>query len=297
MIEITTELVCPLIDTQFPQWRDLTITPVEKSGHDNRTFHLGSEMTVRLPSHASYAPAVEKEAKWLPVFKPQLSLPIPVPLAKGEPTAQYPLPWSVNQWIEGETVTYSNIRDMNEFAEDLASFLLELEAIDASNGVPAGVQNFHRGGNLAVYDQEAKSVIERLSGKYDQKLLTEIWELALATSYEATPMWLHGDVAVGNLLVQNGRLCGVIDFGTMGVSDPSSDLVMAWNFFDDISRQLFLSRMNLGEDAIDRPRGWALWKALISYQRNEPGSELSNWGERWIFPLLKAKCYSACSYA
>lgn len=175
--------------------------------------------------------------------------------------------------------------------------MLELEAIDASNGVPAGVQNFHRGGNLAVYDQEARSVIERLSGKYDQKLLTEIWELTLATSYQATPMWLHGDVAVGNLLVQNGRLCGVIDFGTMGVSDPSSDLVMAWNFFDDISRQLFLSRMNLGEDAIDRPRGWALWKALISYQRNEPGSELSNWGERWIFPLLKAKCYSACSYA
>lgn len=76
MIVITTELVRQLIDTQFPQWRYLTITPVEKSGHDNRTFHLGSEMTVRLPSHASYAPAVEKEAKWLPVFKPQLSLPI-----------------------------------------------------------------------------------------------------------------------------------------------------------------------------------------------------------------------------
>ncbi len=87
--------------------------------------------------------------------------------------------------------------------------------------------------------------------------------------------------------MQNGRLCGVIDFGTMGVGDPSSDLVMAWNFFDDVSRQLFLSRMNLGEAAIDRARGWALWKALISYQRNDPGSELSNWGKRVLDVIMQ----------
>lgn len=173
-------------------------------------------MTVRLPSHENYASAVEKELTWLPVFRPQLSLPIPAPVAKGEPTHAYPLPWSINRWIDGETVTPANIRDLGEFAEDLAGFLIELQAIDASRGVPAGIQNFHRGGNLAVYDSDTKSAIEKLSGQYDPGLLLEIWELSRATSYRSAPLWLHGDIAVGNLLVQDGRLCGVIDFGTWG---------------------------------------------------------------------------------
>lgn len=282
MIEINIELVRQLIDSQFPKWKDLTITPVEKSGHDNRTYRLGDEMTIRLPSHERYASAVEKELKWLPVFQPQLSLPIPAPIAKGEPSDDYPLPWSINQWIAGETVSYTNVLDLNLFAEDLATFLRELEAIDASHGIPAGIQNFHRGGNLLVYDTETRSVIEKASGQYDPKLMTEIWELALATKYQASPLWLHGDVAVGNLLVKDGRLCGVIDFGTMGVGDPSSDLVMAWNFFDDVSRDIFLSSMNVDQDTVDRARGWALWKALISYDWNEPGSDASNWGKRVI---------------
>ncbi|RAP77415.1 aminoglycoside phosphotransferase family protein [Paenibacillus montanisoli] len=285
MINITTELVRGLIDSQFPHWKHLEVKPVEKSGHDNRTYRLGSDMTVRLPSNEGYASAVEKETTWLPVFKPHLSLPIPTPLAKGQPTDEYPLPWSVNQWIEGETVTFANIRDMNEFAEDLAAFLKELQAIDASNGVPAGVQNFHRGGNLAVYDLQTRSVIERISG-YDKNLLTEIWELSLATTYSAAPLWIHGDVAVGNLLVKNGRLCGVIDFGTMGAGDPSSDLVIAWNFFDDSSRSVFLNSIDAGEDVIDRARGWALWKALITYDWHEKGSELANWGKRVIDVII-----------
>jgi len=267
-MEITSERVSQLIDSQFPQWRHLAVRPVEKSGHDNRTFRLGNEMTVRLPSHERYASAVEKELMWLPIFKPLLSLPIPVPIAKGEPTDEYPLPWSVNRWIDGDTVTPNNIRDLNEFAEDLAGFLKELEAIDASRGIPAGVQNFHRGGNLAVYDPDTRSILETLPGLYDQEILTEIWELALATNYQSAPVWLHGDIAVGNLLVQNGRLAGVIDFGTMGVGDPSSDLVMAWNFFDDVSRDIFLSSMNVDQNTVNRARGWALWKALITYAWN-----------------------------
>lgn len=287
MIEITTELVRRLINSQFPQWRDLALRPVEKSGHDNRTYRLGSEMTVRLPSHERYASAVEKEFTWLPIFKPLLSLPIPASVAKGAATDEYPLPWSVNRWIEGDIVTRANIRDQNEFAEDLAGFLKELEAIDASRGVPAGPQNFHRGGNLAVYDNDTRSIIETLSGQYDRRLLTEIWELSLATRYQSAPLWLHGDVAVGNLLVKDGQLCGVIDFGTMGAGDPSSDLVMAWNFFDDVSRKIFLTCMNFDEDTVNRARGWALWKALITFAWNEKGTEASNWGKQVIDVIIR----------
>ncbi|SFI48204.1 Predicted kinase, aminoglycoside phosphotransferase (APT) family [Paenibacillus sp. UNC496MF] len=280
MIDITTELVRGLIDRQFPEWKDLALKPVEKSGHDNRTYRLGDDMTVRLPSHERYASAVAKELTWLPVFKPLLSLPIPAPVAEGKPDEDYPLPWSVNRWIDGDTVTHANVRDLNEFAEDLAGFLKELEAIDATGGIPAGVQNFHRGGDLSVYDSDTRAVIGQLGDPYDRKRFAEIWELSLATRYEAAPVWVHGDVAVGNLLARNGRLSGVIDFGTMGVGDPSSDLVMAWNFFDAASRQVFLSGMRADRAAVDRARGWALWKALITYAWNEPGSEASKWGKR-----------------
>lgn len=287
MIQITTELVRSLIDTQFPEWKHLEIRPVDKSGHDNRTYHLGSEMTVRLPSHERYASAVEKETTWLPRFKHHLSLPIPAPITMGKPTEEYPLPWSVNQWIEGETVTEANIRDRNEFARDLAAFLQELQAIDATGGVPAGVQNFHRGGELAVYDSETRSAIEHAAGLYNAGLLTEMWGLALATKHRAAPVWIHGDVAVGNLLVRNGRLSGVIDFGTMGVGDPSSDLVMAWNYFDAESREVFLRSLNLGVDTVNRARGWALWKALITVRWQEPESESANWARRAIDRIIE----------
>lgn len=69
MVEINTELVKKLIKSQFPQWSDLPIYPVEKGGNDNRTFHLGNEMSIRLPSDEGYAPQVEKENLWLPILK------------------------------------------------------------------------------------------------------------------------------------------------------------------------------------------------------------------------------------
>ncbi|MFS0722400.1 aminoglycoside phosphotransferase family protein [Paenibacillus sp. 1P07SE] len=286
-MDITTELVRGLIDSQFPQWQDLPVRTVEKSGHDNRTFRLGDEMSVRLPSHERYAAAVAKEMHWLPILQPQLSLPIPSPVAEGKPTAAYPLPWSINRWLEGETISATNVLDRSRLAVDLAAVLQELQAIDASGGMPAGTHNFHRGGDLAVYEGDTRSVLERLDSGHDPRLLAEIWELALSSSYSAAPVWVHGDVAVGNLLVQGGRLSGVIDFGTMGTGDPASDLVMAWTYFDPASRVVFLDRIGAQPDMVDRARGWALWKALISYDWNERGSELSEWGRSVIDAIIE----------
>ncbi|HGA1025371.1 TPA: phosphotransferase, partial [Bacillus cereus] len=155
MHPINVSLVEKLIQEQFPEWAHLEVKPVKFSGHDNRTFHLGDEMSVRLPSEAAYAPQVEKENKWLPILSKELSLPISTPVAKGDPSEAYPWPWSINKWIEGDTVTKENVRDLSEFAADLGSFLVELQSINASNGPLAGTHNFYRGGLISVYDEEA----------------------------------------------------------------------------------------------------------------------------------------------
>ena len=74
-----------LIQKQFPQFAHLTIKPVEYNGHDNRTFHLGDKMTIRLPSAKSYSLKVAKEQKLLTKLAPHLSLKIPTPIAMGQP--------------------------------------------------------------------------------------------------------------------------------------------------------------------------------------------------------------------
>lgn len=263
-MNISVELVENLISEQFPQWKDLKIEPVKNSGHDNRTFHLGEKMTVRLPSGKAYEPQVQKEAKWLPILAKNLALPITEPVAKGHPTAEYPFVWSINKWLSGDIVNKNNI-NLSLFAEELASFLLEFESINASNGPIAGPHNFYRGGDLSVYDSETKEALDKLEGKINIEKCQLIWEQALLSKWDSEPIWVHGDIAPGNLLVQNGHLAGVIDFGILGTGDPSCDLAMAWTFFDKDSREVFIKSMNLDKGTWNRAKGWALWKALITY--------------------------------
>ena len=263
MMDITVDLAKKLIFEQFPQWSHLEIKPVKNSGHDNRTFHLGDDLTIRLPSGKEYEPQIQKEAKWLPVLAQPLSLPITAPVAKGKPTPEYPLAWSINRWLVGETVTHTNV-DLQKFAIVLARFLKELEAINAENGPQAGAHNFYRGGDLAVYIEEFEQALTQLPAGPQRNHYQDIWTTALATKWEKKTVWVHGDIAVGNLLVNDGHLSGVIDFGILGTGDPACDLVMAWTFFDSKSRKAFKEEMGLDDTTWQRGKGWALWKALIT---------------------------------
>jgi len=262
-VVIDVPLVERLVHGQFPQWAELPVRPVALSGWDNRTFHLGDEMLVRLPSAEGYARQVEKEQHWLPRLAPHLPLPIPVPLGMGRPTGEYPWPWSVYRWLDGEPVATAGVTDTSRFAIDLAAFLIALYQIDASDGPVAGPHNFWRGGPLDVYDGETRDAISALDDQIDAALATEVWETALATRWERDPVWVHGDVAVGNLLVQDDRLCAVIDFGSSGVGDPACDLAITWTFFSGESREAFREAMPFDAGTWARGRAWTLWKALI----------------------------------
>ncbi|RUV14832.1 MULTISPECIES: aminoglycoside phosphotransferase family protein [unclassified Mesorhizobium] len=263
-MDIGTALVRRLVDAQFPEWRHLPVKPVAFGGWDNRTFHLGDTMAVRLPSAAPYALQVEKEHRWLPKLAPLLPLPIPEPLAMGEPAAGYPWHWSVYRWIEGETAKTGHIADLRAFAVSLAEFLVALKRIDPTAGPAPGQHNFYRGGPLAVYDGEARQAIAALEGRIDTQAATAVWKAALAAGWHGSPVWFHGDVASGNLLVEDGRLSAVIDFGTSGVGDPSCDLAIAWTLFEGESREAFRARIAVDDATWARGRGWTLWKALIT---------------------------------
>jgi len=265
---IDTRLVQLLISDQFPEWADLPIKPVPVSGHDNRTFRLGDKMSVRLPRARAYSAHVQTEKVWLPKLAPHLPLSIPLPLAMGKPAHGYSWPWSVNRWLDGENADIGRIADMCEFAQALANFLNVLRGIDASEAPLPDRDNFFRGGDLAVYDAETRQCIDTLQDTIDPVTATAIWETALESTWSDAAVWLHGDVAPGNLLVSGGKLSAVIDFGQLAAGDPACDTTIAWTFFSGASRKAFRTALSVDVDTWSRGRGWGIWKALLELRRH-----------------------------
>ena len=262
-LAVDADLVRKLVAEQFPHWAGLPIRPVAVNGWDNSTFHLGDSMKVRLPMAAGYVSQTAKEVHWLPLLAPQLPQPIPAPIAIGRPGHGYPFQWSVYGWLAGETALRERIGDLVGFADGLADFLLALERIDPLDAPLAGRHNFYRGGQLAVYDAETRASVAALGERVDGAAALALWNAALATTWPRPPVWVHGDIAWGNLLVRDGRLAAVIDFGSAAVGDPACDLVISWTLFEGASRERFRVRMAMDSGTWARGRAWGLWKALL----------------------------------
>lgn len=270
--QIDAGLVRRLVDAQFPQWSGLPIRTVQHDGWDNRTFRLGDELSVRLPSAAGYREQVAKEQRWLPRLAPLLPLPIPEPVAEGAPTAEYPLPWSVYRWLPGRPVVLlGDVSQDAVLASAIGRFLVALRSIPAEDGPGLGTHNFFRGAPPEVYGEEALAAFALLGSDADRA--RGLWHEATASRWEGPPVWFHGDVAPGNLLTTDGRLSAVIDFGTSGVGDPACDLVPAWTMFEGAARDAFRETVGLDEATWSRARGWALWKAAITVRDRPDDAE------------------------
>ncbi len=274
-VRVETNQVRQLINSQFPQWAERPIRPVKKGGWDNWTFHLGDDMVVRLPSALEYAQAVEKEHRWLPILAAHLPVPIPTPLGQGAPSPDYPHPWSIYQWIRGRTATTDGIADPVTFATDVATFLSALQAVDPTDGPQPGIHNWFRGGTLRTFDVNTQDSLRALEGHIDVDRARQIWDDALSARWDGVDRWFHGDMANGNLLLDDaGQLAAVIDFGTCGVGDPACDLAVAWTLLTTEGRQAFRERLAVDDATWERGRGWALWKALATcrYTLEDPES-------------------------
>jgi aminoglycoside phosphotransferase (APT) family kinase protein len=258
------DLVRRLLDAQRPQWAGLPIERVISTGTDNALYRLGDDLVVRLPRRPSSVAPLEKECRWLPVLAPRLPLAVPVPLAIGVPTAEFPWPWTVYPWLRGGDATTVHF-DLPQAARELARFIVALQRVDPTGGPEPGVANFGRGVPLAERDAATRQAIDDARHLIDASAVAAAWDEARhAPGWDRSPVWIHGDIAGGNLVVRDGRLRAVIDWGALAVGDPACDLIVAWELFDAAARDVLRAELNPDESTWARGRGWALSTAIIA---------------------------------
>ncbi len=282
-VDVTPALVRALLTEQCPDLAALGLEPLA-FGWDNVSCRLGGELVVRLPRRAMAAPLVEHEQRWLPTVVDRLPLPIPSPRVAGRPGAGYPWAWSVVPYLPGDPAALAPPQDPRGAAEALGGFVAALHAAPAA-GLPA---NPYRGGPLVDRDLAVRERLERLHDVVDVAAVAERWEAALAAPVHAgAPVFLHGDLHPANLLVADGRLSAVIDFGDLTAGDPATDLAAAWMLFDAADRGVFRSAAGDHDDATwARARGWALNHALACLASSADNPVMHAVGERTLARVL-----------
>jgi aminoglycoside phosphotransferase (APT) family kinase protein len=287
-IDVTPDLVRALLEHQHPDLAGLPLTPVA-NGWDNVVLRLGDDLAVRMPRRVLAAKLLRHEQRWLPILAPRLPLPIPAPVRIGEPGPGYPWPWSVVPYLAGEPASDAPPADFRQAAADLGHFLGALH-IPAAAEAPV---NPFRGVPLA---QRSATFAENLvAADVDAAGLLPIWEHALAApTYTGPPLWLHGDTHPANLLVAEGRLSAVIDFGDITAGDPASDLSVAWMLLPldrhDVFRDAY-REAGAGESGNDdalwiRARGWALNFAIVFLAHSADNPQLRKVGHQTLNTVL-----------
>jgi aminoglycoside phosphotransferase (APT) family kinase protein len=281
-LEIDEALVRRLLQEQFPEWSSLRLTRVVPAGTVNAIFRLGDALSVRLARREGATVAGSKEADWLARLAPQLPLEVPVLVAQGAPTEEYPWFWDILTWVGGDTVPVEEI-DAARAARDLAGFVAALQQVDPA-GAPRG-----RGIALAERDEETRYWLARFHG--DPAVEVE-WERALAApAWSGPPVWHHGDLDVRNWLVQGGRITGVVDWGCMGVGDPACDVMVAWKLHSGAARDAFRQALPTDDATWARGRGWALSQAvgILAYYTVENNPVLYHEAENWLALVLSER--------
>ena len=271
-IETDAALVRRLLAGQFPRWAGLPVVPVVSYGTDHDIYRLGDQLAARLPRIGWAAGQAAKEAQWLPRLAPHLPLALPVQLAMGHPAEGYPFDWSVCEWLPGENASAA-IGDLDQAAVDLAAFVTALRRVDVAGAPPRPLHG--RGGPLAESDEQVRGSIAQLGDRIDGDAALRSWAESLsAPAWDGAEVWVHGDLLPGNLLVVDGRLSAVIDFGGLNTGDPACDLQPAWNVFAGGSRARFRAELRADDASWLRGRGWALCQAVSAlpyYWDTNPG--------------------------
>ncbi|HEV8333495.1 MAG TPA: aminoglycoside phosphotransferase family protein [Steroidobacteraceae bacterium] len=255
-IEVDEALVRSLLREQHPDLASLPLREID-SGWDNAMFRLGDTLVVRLPRRVAATHLIEREQEWLPQLAPLLPIPVPAPVRVGRPAQNYSWRWSIVPWLNGRNADLCEPRA--DQAERLAAFLCALHRPAPANAP----LNPYRGVPLR---ERAAQMVERIRRlERETTLLNDeivrIYHAAIDAPIDVAPTWLHGDLHAGNMLVDDGTISGVIDWGDMTAGDRATDLATLWmNLSDRKARENAMRACNGVSDATWlRAKGWAVF--------------------------------------
>lgn len=261
----STWLWCALLAQAPGGFAEASIRRVASAGTDNALFRVGESFVARLPRVRWVRAQPAREHRWLRHLARGLPLAIPEPVYLGQPAAGYPFEWALHSWREGRNALGTDLSEDILAAERLGEFVAALRTLDAVDGPAAGRANNGRGAPLALRSRAVAHALTQLDDLIDVPAARRCWEIDVATRvWAGTPCWVHGDLHGGNLLLVDGRIDAVIDFGTLGVGDPAVDLLPAWTLFSGDARDRFRTVAGLDDAAWARSRAWALSIALIA---------------------------------
>ncbi|MBX3314073.1 MAG: phosphotransferase [Actinobacteria bacterium] len=260
-VEIDETIASRLIGAQFPELADRPLRIVEPWGTANAVWRLGDDLVARFPRYPGSAAQPGRDHRVLPLLAAHLSVPIPSAVAVGRPGAGYPFEWSIHRWIDGVPAESLPMADPSAFALDLALALGDLHEIPIDDAPAAR----NRARPLADYDDETRGWIDGAAAVVDAEAALAVWDDALAApAQDVPPVWVHGDLE-GNCLTSDGRLCGLVDWGSACAGDPAVDVQVIWSpLFTDRSRTVFLDALQVDDATVRRAKGAAIHQACAA---------------------------------
>lgn len=284
-VDVSASLVRSLIESQRPDLAGSAVTLLGE-GWDNWLFRIGERWLARLPRRSLSAPLIENEWDWLPELAPHLPLQVPLPLHLGRPDFNYPFPWAIYPFLEGTPASRVALADFGESAATLGRFLVALHQpapsdapLNPFRGVPLSERDESTRWRLDGLRQESFPGVGRLQG---------IWEEAVdLPEYSGPPVWLHGDFHPSNLLVEEGNLCAVVDWGDITAGDPAVDLAVGWMLLPSEARVVLGSESGASGDTWGRARGWSLSLGLAMLMTSVDNPRMGEIGHRTIRAILE----------
>ncbi len=261
-LTLSPEMIHALLETQCPQYAALPLSEKDLGGTMNHIFRLGDDKILRLPRMPGDK-TLEKEVRWIRFLQPHFDVQFPIPLHVGTPTEDYPAVWAVFGWVPGTPCGTLGEEEEISLARELAAFVKKLHAMPVPEEAPKAGRR-----PLIELDASTLEAFEECRPFYktpaDEERFRKIWADA-----QNLPLWdgerrfIHADLLKTNILLENGKLQAILDFGSVGAGDPAMDLIPAWTIFTSAGRKEYRALLPY-EDAIwQRARAYALHQALL----------------------------------
>ncbi|MGD1889419.1 MAG: aminoglycoside phosphotransferase family protein [Cyclobacteriaceae bacterium] len=258
-VRVTERLVKQLIVSQNPDFAHISVVYLD-AGWDNKNYRLGSDYLVRIPRRKEAAILLQNEIAWLPKLEKHLPISIPAPVRVGQPDSHYPWVWSIVPWFSGTTADRESLNETE--ALKLVAFLRVLHGQGSQN---APVNPFravplaHKSDKVAQHLKEISAETDLVSDK-----LLALWQEAVAETSPSESCLIHGDLHPLNVIVQNGSISAIVDWGDITTGDAATDLASLWMLVDNKDvRQRALQEYGASESLVKRAIGWAIFLGII----------------------------------